>query len=76
MILQRYKQSEVRKMKITIEGNSKERLRIKTDSNQENTEAIMFELKKTTQKLRRLFGKNGFEITLTLVSDNNLPEEG
>lgn len=63
-------------MKITIEGNSKERLRIKTDSNQENTEAIMFELKKTTQKLRRLFGKNGFEITLTLVSDNNLPEEG
>lgn len=63
-------------MKITIEGNSKERLRIKTDSNQENTEAIMFELKKMTQKLRRLFGKNGFEITLTLVSDNNLPEEG
>lgn len=63
-------------MKITIEGNSKERLRIKTDSNQENTEAIMFELKKTTQKLRRLFGKNGFEITLTLVSDNNLSEEG
>ncbi len=63
-------------MKITIEGNSKERLRIKTDSNHENTEAIMFELKKTTQKLRRLFGKNGFEITLTLVSDNNLPEEG
>lgn len=63
-------------MKITIEGNSKERLRIKTDSNQENTEAIMFELKKTTRKLRRLFGKNGFEITLTLVSDNNLPEEG
>lgn len=63
-------------MKITIEGNSKERLRIKTDSNQENTEAIMFELKKTTRKLRRLFGKNGFDITLTLVSDNNLPEEG
>ncbi len=63
-------------MKITIEGNSKERLRIKTDSNQENTEAIMFELKKTTRKLRRLFGKNGFEITLTLVSDNNLSEEG
>lgn len=63
-------------MKITIEGNSKERLRIKTDGNQENTEATMYELKKTTRKLRRLFGKNGFEITLILVSGNNLPEEG
>lgn len=62
-------------MKIILTGNSKGRLKIQTDSNQEDSKVILYELKKTTRKLRRLFHKNGFEINLTLTSNSNLLEE-
>lgn len=61
-------------MKIIIKGNSKKRVEIRREGNREKTEAVIQELRKTSRKLRRLL-KNGFEIDLTISSENNYPEE-
>lgn len=53
-------------MKVTMKGNSKERLTITTDERTKETEATIREIKKTSRKLRRLF-KDGFEINLMIT---------
>ncbi len=61
-------------MEISIKSNSKKRLEIRTYGKQEETKAILDELKKTTRKWRRLL-KEGYEINLVIRRNNSLLEE-
>lgn len=61
-------------MKITAKGNSNERLKVTSDERREDVEPVLREIRKTSRKLRHLL-KNGYEIDLTISSENSHLEE-
>lgn len=61
-------------MKITVKGNSNEKLEIRADEGLDKAEPILQEIRKMSRKLRHLL-KNGYEIDLTISSENNPLEE-
>ncbi len=61
-------------MKITVKGNSKERLEIRADEKLDNVEPILGEIRKMSRSLRHLL-KSGFEIDLTISSVNSCQEK-
>ena len=61
-------------MKITVKGNTNERLEIRADEGLDKAELILKAIRKMSRKLRHL-SKNGFEIDLMIKSLNNHQEE-
>ena len=61
-------------MKITVKGNTNERLEIRADEGLDKAEPILQAIRKMSRKLRHL-SKNGFEIDLMIKSLNNQQEE-
>ena len=61
-------------MKITVKGNSNERLKVTSDERREDVEPVLQEIRKMSRKLRHLL-KNGYEIDLTISSENSPLEE-
>lgn len=61
-------------MKITVKGNSNERLKVTSDERPENVEPVLREIRKMSRKLRHLL-KSGYEIDLTISSENIPLEE-
>lgn len=61
-------------MKITAKGNSKTRVKVTSDVRPENVEPVLREIRKMSRKLRHLL-KNGYEIDLTISSENSSLEE-
>lgn len=61
-------------MKITVKGNSNERLKVTSDERREDVEPVLREIRKMSRKLRHLL-KNGYEIDLTISSENSPLEE-
>lgn len=61
-------------MKITVKGNSNEKLEIRADEGLDKAEPILRAIRKMSRKLRHL-SKNGFEIDLTIKSLNSCREE-
>lgn len=57
-------------MKITVKGNSKKRLKVTSDERPEDVEPVLQEIRKMPRKLRHLL-KNGYEIDLTISSENS-----
>lgn len=61
-------------MKITVKGNTNERLEIRADEGLDKAEPILRAIRKMSRKLRHL-SKNGYEIDLTISSENSPLEE-
>lgn len=61
-------------MKITVKGNSNERLKVTSDERREDVEPVLREIRKMSRKLRHLL-KNEYEIDLTISSENSPLEE-
>lgn len=61
-------------MKIIVKGNSNERLKVTSDERREDVEPVLQEIRKMSRKLRHLL-KNGYEIDLTISSENSHLEE-
>lgn len=61
-------------MKITVKGNSNEKLEIRADEGLDKAEAILQVIRKMSRKLRHLL-KNGYEIDLTISNENSPLEE-
>ena len=61
-------------MKITVKGNSNEKLEIRADKGLDKAEPILQVIRKMSRKLRHL-SKDGFEIDLTIKSLNSCREE-
>ena len=61
-------------MKITVKGNSNERLKVTSDERPEDIEPVVREIRKMSRKLRHLL-KSGYEIDLTISSENSRLEE-
>ena len=61
-------------MKITVKGNSNEKLEIRADEGLDKTEPILQVIRKMSRKLRHLL-KNGYEIDLTISNENSPLEE-
>lgn len=61
-------------MEITVKGNSNERLKVTSDERREDVEPVLREIRKMSRKLRHLL-KNGYEIDLTISSENSPLEE-
>lgn len=61
-------------MKITVKGNSNEKLEIRADEGLDKAEAIFQVIRKMSRKLRHLL-KNGYEIDLTISNENSPLEE-
>mgnify|MGYP003371130343 CR=1 FL=1 len=61
-------------MKITVKGNTNERLEIRADEGLDKAEPILQAIRKMSRKLRHLL-KNGYEIDLTISSENSPLEE-
>jgi hypothetical protein len=61
-------------MKITVKGNSNEKLEIRADEGLDKAEQILQAIRKMSRKLRHL-SKDGFEIDLMIKSLNNHQEE-
>lgn len=57
-------------MKITVKGNTNERLKVTSDERREDLEPVLQEIRKMSRKLRHLL-KNGYEIDLTISSENS-----
>lgn len=57
-------------MKITVKGNSNEKLEYKTNECLDTAEPVLQEIRKMSRKLRHLL-KNGYEIDLTISSENS-----
>lgn len=61
-------------MKITVKGNSNEKLEIRADEGLDKEEPILQVIRKMSRKLRHLL-KNGYEIDLTISNENSPLEE-
>lgn len=61
-------------MKITVKGNSNEKLDIRADEGLDKAEPILQVIRKMSRKLRHLL-KNGYEIDLTISNENSPLEE-
>jgi hypothetical protein len=61
-------------MKITVKGNSNEKLEIRADEGLDKAEPILQVIRKMSRKLRHLL-KNGYEIDLTISNENSPLEE-
>ena len=61
-------------MKITVKGNSNEKLEYKTNECLDTAEPVLREIRKMSRKFRHLL-KNGYEIDLTISSENSPLEE-
>lgn len=61
-------------MKITVKGNSNEKLEYKTNECLDTAEPVLREIRKMSRKLRHLL-KSGYEIDLTISSENSSLEE-
>lgn len=61
-------------MKITVKGNTNEKLEIRADEGLDKAEPILQAIRKMSRKLRHL-SKDGFKIDLTIKSLNSRREE-
>ena len=61
-------------MKITVKGNSNEKLEIRADEGLDKAEPILQVIRKMSRKLRHLL-KNGYEIDSTISNENSPLEE-
>ena len=61
-------------MRVTVKGNSNEKLEYKTNECLDSAEPVLREIRKMARKLRHLL-RSGYEIDLTIISIENSPLE-